>query len=128
MALGVGGLSGPGLELGIWESAEVSVFARSAGGRKWNREFWNPGLLQGALGGGSGIGNFGILGLQGALGAGIGLGNLAALRALGAGYGACGAALRASGSERFPNHMKNNPKPAACALNPPASLCWASGA
>ena len=59
--------------------------------------------LQRALGAAIGIGNFGILGLQGALGAGIGIGNLAALRALGAGYGACGAALRASGSERFPN-------------------------
>ena len=75
------------MELGIWELAKVSEFARSAGGRKWNREFRNPGFarsaggrkwnrelfgilgLQGALGAGSGlevdIGNFGILGLQG---------------------------------------------------------------
>ena len=40
--------------------------------------------LQGALGAGSGIGNFGILGLQGGLGAGSGIGNFGILGLQGA--------------------------------------------
>ena len=92
------------MELGIWELAKVSEFARSAGGRKWNREFRNPGFARSAGGrkwnrefrnprfarsaGGRKwnreFRNPGFAGLQGALGAGSGIGNFGILGLQGA--------------------------------------------